>query len=88
MLATGWATHVTQINPPRIDPIKVATEDPILEDVTEAPRKEVPGPWFVSVDPDCKSPLCCLCPRKPHDVAYPCYRKLDTQPHVWYTVGA
>lgn len=34
--ATGWTTHIIQINPHGIDPIKVAMDDPILEDMTEA----------------------------------------------------
>ena len=81
-LATVWATHVTQINPPGIDPIKVEMEDPILEDVTEGQRKEVPGLWFGSVEPDCKPRFCCLHIGKPHGVAYPCDRDLGPQPHA------
>lgn len=41
--AIGWASHITQTNPHRTDPVKVATDDPILEDVAEAQRKEVTG---------------------------------------------
>lgn len=53
--ATGWATHVTQINPHGVNPVKVATNVPILQCKTEAQRRRYlghrGGKWSQTADP-------------------------------------
>lgn len=43
-LATGKTTYIIQINQYRINPVKVASDVPILEDKNEAQRRQVSGP--------------------------------------------
>lgn len=85
--ATGWATHIAQINPLGIGPVKVAMYGCIFEDVTEAHGKEGTGLWSWKCGNRLQTQILLLVPRKPHDVACPYDRSYSTQPYAWQTVG-